>query len=309
MNPILIQIVLSLHISLALNATMEDQTCKDPGTLPDTALLSFGVISDIQYCDCETMGTRHYRNSLHKLKQCLEELNRQELSFIIDLGDKIESGLASYDSIIKIYNTLDIPLFHVMGNHDYLVEDEEKSQINELLKIENTYYDFKLESWRFIILDGNEISLVANPENSPGYRRARQIYDQLKSQQAINAVEWNGAIAREQIIWLKDRLKYAKEHGEKVIIFCHYPVYPEMVYNLWNNTRLLSIIGRSDNVIAYISGHNHEGDYGLSRSKHYITFKGLVETPDEISYAIVHLFSDRIEIEGGGRESDHILYY
>lgn len=40
-----------------------------------TSVLSFGVITDIQYRDADPQGTRFYRNSLGKLRAAVEHLN------------------------------------------------------------------------------------------------------------------------------------------------------------------------------------------------------------------------------------------
>lgn len=51
------------------------------------------------------------------------------------------------------------------------------------------------------------------------------------------------------------------------------------------------------NVAAYMSGHNHKGNYAHHKGCHYINFKGMVETETTSAYAVVRCFADRIAIE------------
>ena len=42
------------------------------------AQVKIGVFADCQYCDCETAGTRFYRNALDKLEECVNQFNQTE---------------------------------------------------------------------------------------------------------------------------------------------------------------------------------------------------------------------------------------
>jgi hypothetical protein len=62
-----------------------------------------------------------------------------------------------------------------------------------------------------------------------------------------------------------------------------------------------------DHVVAYLNGHNHAGNFGVSGRTYFVNFKGMVDTSDTNAYAIVSVFSDRLEIKGFGREEDRTL--
>jgi len=106
--------------------------------------------------------------------------------------------------------------------------------------------------------------------------------------------------------WLHRVLEKATANKEKVIIFCHFPVYPENVHNLWNAGELIQVIENYSCVRAYMSGHNHDGNYGMKNGVHYLTMKGMVDT-EQNSYSVVNVYKDRLEIQGFGREKDRVL--
>ena len=91
-----------------------------------------------------------------------------------------------------------------------------------------------------------------------------------------------------------------------MILFCHFPVFPKDVHNLWNAKQVLSVLTRHPHVVAYMNGHNHAGGYGKLSGQHYVTFKGMVNT-HETAYSVVHVHRDRLEIKGEGRQQDKTL--
>ncbi|MNS45618.1 hypothetical protein D3C72_780920 [compost metagenome] len=94
-----------------------------------------------------------------------------------------------------------------------------------------------------------------------------------------------------------------------MIVLCHYPVYPENAHNMWDAPRILELLGAHPSVVAWFNGHNHEGNYGVLGHTHFVNFKGMVDTPDQNTFAIADVFADRIAIRGFGREEDRVLEY
>jgi len=160
----------------------------------------------------------------------------------------------------------------------------------------------KARTWRFIILDGNDISFYAYSIESDGYRKAETYYHRNNP----NAPKWNGAIGNEQLAWLEDELAEAKEEGQNVVLLCHFPVYPENIHNLWNAPEVLAIIDAHPVVKAWVNGHNHTGNYATRNGVHYLTLKGMVDT-EETSYAIIDVYDDRLVLTGVGREEDRVM--
>jgi len=271
--------------------------------------LSFGVIADVQYCECDQEESRYYRNSLKKLAECIQELNSQELDFVILLGDLIDRDFASYQKVLPIYQQLEMPKYYVLGNHDFFVKTEEKSKVLEALSLESRYYSFTYQSWRFVVLDSNDLSFYATAEGSERRKEAESTYAKLKESGVPNAVSWNGGLSIRQMMWLREILEKADKKGERVIIFSHFPVLPESDLNLWNDRDLIELIESYKCVVAFMNGHNHLGDYQVRNGIHYLTFQAMVETQNHNSYAILEAYSDHLEIVGYGRETSRKLIF
>ena len=87
----------------------------------------------------------------------------------------------------------------------------------------------------------------------------------------------------------------------------HYPLYPAGELNLWNDAAVMAVLERYPGVKACFNGHDHDGNYGHRNGIHYLNFKGIVDTPDKNTYAIVDVYADRLEVQGFGREEDRVL--
>lgn len=263
---------------------------------------SFGVIADCQYCNAPTKGDRIYATSNVKLAACVEHFNTMNLAYTVHLGDFIDKDWESFDVVSPIYNKLNMPHYHVLGNHDFSVVDEKKSAVIEKMEMPNDYYDFEVKGWRFIVLNGNDISFHAYPKDSDNYKQAAEYY----AQHNPDAPKWNGALGKTQLNWLKTVLEKATKKKEKAVLYCHFPVYPENKHNLWNAKEVIDIIAEYPCVKAYINGHNHEGNYGQKNGVHYLTMKGMVDT-EESAYSVIKVNKDYLIIEGFGRELNRTL--
>jgi hypothetical protein len=263
--------------------------------------ISFGVIADLQYCDADPEHDRYFRNSPKKLMSAISEFNKNKLQFIINLGDTIDRNWKSFDGIIPIFKYAQVPVHHVLGNHDYEIEDDFKKQVPVKIGTER-YYDFSINGWLFIILDGNEISTYAHPESAEGHLKGKMLLKKLEDQGVMNANFWNGGIGQEQLKWLESCLSKADKNEEKVIIFCHFPIYPEHRHNLLNDREILNLIINYDCFKCWINGHNHDGNYGMYHNKHFVNLKGMVDTEFESAFSIIELYDDHLRINGSGNE-------
>ena len=88
-----------------------------------------------------------------------------------------------------------------------------------------------------------------------------------------------------------------------MILFCHFPVYPDNIHNLWNHGAMTGLLAKYPCVAAYINGHNHAGNYGEKGGIHYLTMKGMVDTLKN-SYGVVEVYEDRLALKGFGRQED-----
>ncbi|MBC7158359.1 MAG: metallophosphoesterase [Rhodobacteraceae bacterium] len=264
-------------------------------------------MADPQYAPVPPRGTRYYANSLWKMTEAIDDFNQQEIEFIVTLGDIIDRHWESYTHILPLYDRLDTPNFFILGNHDYSVAGDYLSSVLRTTGLERAYYDYEGGGHRFIVLDGNEISTFANARDSANYAQAEERLAGLTAAGAPNAQSWNGGISDAQFAWVEEVLKKAKEDGERVIAMGHYPIYPKNEHNLWDDERLVELFTSYDNFAFYMNGHNHAGNYGVIGNKHFVNFRGMVETATTTAYSTIEVYDDRAEIIGKGVQESRTL--
>lgn len=270
--------------------------------------LTFGIIADPQYADAEPKWGRYYRNSLAKLEVAIADLNGRPLEFVATLGDLIDRDFASFASVMPIYTKLKSPHFPIFGNHDFEVADADKGKVLGAMGLEKPYYSIVRKSWRFLFLDGTDTGVWRYPAEDARTAAAKVMLEKLTAEGLPHAKDYNAGIGKGQMEWMAAELEAAQTAGQRVIIFCHYPLIPAgNPLNLWNAEELLALIAKHKHVVAYMNGHDHAGNYGMHRNCHYVNLKGMVETEKETAYSVVKCFPDRLEIEGYGLEPDREL--
>lgn len=267
-----------------------------------------GIIADCQYCDCETSGTRHYKKSPNRLKTAIENLNKKGLAFTIHLGDFIDRDFKSFDTLSSIWNGLKSTSYHVLGNHDFSVADSLKKNVAEKLNLKSRYYSFNKHQWKFIVLDGNDLSLHGSLTASKK-KQAKNMLDKVKSDSLPYAKTYNGGLSREQLTWIKQELEIATKENLHVAFFNHFPARPIDGHNFWNTEEFLNLIKPYGNVKLFLNGHNHGGAYFEENGVHFITFKAMVNTEDTTSYAYAKFTKDSLIIHGYGREENRKLQF
>ncbi|WP_267549759.1 metallophosphoesterase [Rhizobium rhizogenes] len=277
--------------------------------MPSAPLFRFGVIADPQYADLEPNLSlnRYPANSIAKLRDAIEEFNRHDLAFVVTLGDIIDREWKSFDAILPVYETLRHPKHFLLGNHDFAIAPEHLNVVPTRVGMPAAYYDFSHAGYRFIALDGNEISVFAPPEDDPRRDEAKALMKALENSGAPNGQRWNAAIGSAQYDWLVTKLDEAKTAGEKVVVMNHYPIFPEDGHNALDSERMLALLAQHDHVVAYLNGHNHAGNFGAVGGTYFVNFKGMVDTETSSAYSIVSVYEDRLDISGFGRETSRSL--
>jgi len=288
------RIVLCMAI-VAISFSLKAQ----PGQQP---LFSFGVIADVQYADLPDAGTRHYRKSPAKLAEVVGHFNRAQVGFVISLGDFINDDIKGYDTLNSITSGLSMPLYHVAGNHDFDPAYPGIKATIDRMSLKKLNYAFSNQGWRFIVLNGNDISLYTSKKGSASYKKAEAMLAGLKAQGLPQAQPWNGGIGAKQMKWLEKELQKAERNGERVIFACHFPLQSAKISDvLWNSNEVNTLISRFPNVFAFFAGHGHISQHIPVDGIHHIMFRGIVEE-NYNAYAIVSVFRDHISIEGFGKE-------
>ncbi len=271
-------------------------------------LFSFGIITDVHYCNCEPSGSRFYKKSLHRLRSAMQSMKASSADIVINLGDLIDQDYDSFKPVLDIIDSSELEIWHCLGNHDFSVDRKYKRRLPIPLPEKKGYYSFVHKGFRFIILNGNEVSTYGSG-NRKSIKKAEEYIARLQAEGSINAIDWNGGISIKQLTWLDKELSEAESANERVFICCHFPVWPENMHNLLNYKDVLSVLENHHNIIAWFSGHNHAGNYGNLNMIHFVTLKGIVESKETNAWALVEVYKNKIWIKGAGRERNLILAY
>ncbi len=292
-----------LLFTLALGVT----NCKKETS---TESFSIGIISDCQYCDCDIRfvggADRYYRKAPQRLHNAVAELNKHDLKFTIHLGDFIDQDFKSFDSINPIWDKLKSKSYHVLGNHDFSVADSLKNKVPNKMGLTNRYYSFELNNWKFIVLDGNNVSLYGAPTTKK-LKEAEELLAEVTKDSLLYAKFYNGALGSEQLTWVKTELENAKTNNLNVCFFNHFPASPMTKLNFWDKDAFLTLVKDYDNVKLYLNGHDHAGAYDEVNGVHYVTFKGMVDTENTNTFASIKFTKDSAFVQGYGREENRRL--
>ncbi len=272
-------------------------------------ILTIGLITDPQYCDCDPAGTRYYRETMWKLPQAIDTMNKYQVDFVMNLGDMIDRYYESYDSVSKHYEKLNMPYYNLIGNHAFEeVADELKSTIVSRYGMPWYYYTYTYDNWRFLVLDGTELAAYSRYIHPDLVEEGDSVWNSVQGM--INAETWNGGISKAQQSWMRSEIEEAADSVQNVMLFCHFPAYPDSGdHNLWNDEDIVNLLGQYSNVVAYINGHLHENNYGYQDGIHYYTQTAMLDTPDSSAFAIMRIYPKEIMIQGFGRVPDRIWQY
>ncbi len=230
------------------------------------------------------LRTRHYGESLAKVGECVELMNKEKVDFLIELGDlkdqdaepeekrtleylkRIEAVLAKFKG----------PRYHVLGNHD--MDSLSKAQFlkhvkNTGIPQEKSYYSFDVKGLHGVVLDAN-------------YKSDGADYDHNN----FKVSDTN--IPGPQLAWLEKDLAGAKG---PVIVFVHQPLFNGDKSAVQNAAEVHAVLKDSGKVLAAFQGHQHQGGYKKLDGIHYCTLKAVVEGsgPENNSYAI-------LDVDAGG---------
>ena len=278
-----------------------------------------------------------------------ENIEENNFKFIIQLGDILDGKFVKdrenalnlvLNELNSDFKTLipDFQLYHIWGNHEFynykrneIINTELNSArlVNPSVSQNANYYKIDLTNdIKLICLDFYEFSALGYDEDNEVYKEAMSLLRSNNKNEDLNNnhgligfsrrfTALNGALDRKQIKWLIDELETLKATNSKAIIIGHIPIHPMTSPNTfglaWNYQEILDIFYRySEFVLAYLSGHDHNGAYYKCKTTniHYITIPSILEAPPKKnSFATIKLFHDRIFIEGNGLVQDHEIIY
>jgi predicted phosphodiesterase len=262
------------------------------------SLLRFGMLSDIHYADRDPAGTRFYRQSIAKMKECIDRMNQEKLDFVIELGDFKDQDAAPNESntlkyltdIESAFQKFDGPTYHVLGNHDN--DGISKTQFLERVKnsgIHKTesYYSFNRKGVHFVVLDGN-------------FTKEGKEYDH-------GNFSWDDTMIPEiELNWLKDDLITNKL---PVVVFVHQMLddSKNVKQAVQNAAQVRQILEQSGKVLCVFQGHVHEERYNLINGIHYYSVNAVVDGdgPENNAYMIVDVYKNgSLTVDGFRRATD-----
>jgi len=248
-----------------------------------TGRLRFGIVTDAHYANRDHAGNRYYKESAVKMRECINQMNKEGVSFLVELGDfKDQDNPPTEENTISYLQTIEGEFqkfngnkYHVLGNHD--VDSISKEQFlsvvsNTDISPESTYFSFDLKGFHFIVLDANF--------RSDGLDYNRGNFD------------WTDAnIPQKELTWLEKDLASTSYPS---IVFVHQLLDGEGDLYIKNAAEVRRILQKNQKVLVVFQGHHHAGDYKSIEGIHYYTLKAVVEGSgvDNNSFAIVEIHGD-----------------
>ncbi|AWQ21378.1 3',5'-cyclic adenosine monophosphate phosphodiesterase CpdA [Pantoea ananatis] len=260
----------------------------------------FGLMADPQYADIAPDVDNHlyYRNGLLKLHQAITALNAQPLDFVVTLGDLVDRDWHSYAAVLPVYQELKHPHAVVLGNHD---AQTIASRLEGKVALPKSYYAFRFNGWRFIVYDGNDMSLYCNALNGTDRQQAAALLTRLQHEHRPHAQPWNGAVGAQQLVWIEQQLQAAQQCGESIVVFGHYPLAPGNTHMLMNADALVDLFTRYQ-VRACFAGHDHRGGYARILDTDFFIMKGMLDGPLDVPFAWVEADGEMLRVQGYGGE-------
>ncbi len=271
-------------------------------------LFKFAAIADIQYADKDPSSGRRYREGIEKLSKIIGQLNQEKLAFVIDMGD-LSDGIKKDDTgkVLDAYSMLNHKLYHVVGNHDMVLNRE--NELKNLFNFDNLNYEFSEKGFRFLVINSLDVS---NYSNDPEKRKEAK--NMLAENKQLRP--YDGKLSKDLLSWMEAQFQEASKKSEKVIICSHVPASGKASSAdpkacLWNSDELLGLLKKyNDTVVLWISGHHHQGGYAEIDGIHHLTLNALCNAPENgTSYAEFSVFSDRIIVKGYGTTPSRTLLF
>lgn len=260
---------------------------------------SIAAVADPQYADVPVGwrgGGREPEEGVNRLTHAVTQYNQRNLDWGVVLGDMIDFDDIDYgnpppgtasgthdwsnaDAILAAWNQLNIPRYHVLGNHEFYVPNADTDGMKKPYSVfrkfgfdQQPYFSFRHKGFRFITIMADWRYLDFDP-SLPEFTVAKNYYDDFTG---VQKQWWNGAVSLKQRRWLMDLLDESLALGEPVICMAHDPIHqPFDGHSMLNSVEMLDILNGYPNVAMWLDGHNHSGEYDLEGRRHHLNLKGM----------------------------------
>lgn len=229
-------------------------------------MIRFAHLTDLHFT---TRQQNRYPTSHVHIKRAVEDLNSQDLDFVLFTGDMFHFPEDIEDEMPKLQDALKglrVPYYVALGNHDAegdRVARRKKFMCNHIsdhgLSAGDNFYTFSpAPGMRFIVLDSTDV-------DGDSYH------------------VWTGHISDRQFAWLGEQLK--KFRDETVFIAMHhppvtpYPFMDKLKFSTQDSGRLEALLSQYPNVQMMFAGHFHFGGRNTFANAELILGPSLVEHP------------------------------
>ena len=191
-------------------------------------------LKELRFGMCADVHQDVMHDASERLDSFLKAMAKKEAHFVAQMGDFCQPKKAN-DAFREVWQSWEGDQYNVVGNHD-MDGGASRKQFREYVGMEEGYYSFLQEGYRFIVLDGND----RHEKAASGYPRH---------------------IGPEQREWLKETLDATTE---PVIVLVHQSL--ENASGVDNGAEVRAILEAANEaagwgrVLACFSGHHHLDD-------------------------------------------------
>ncbi len=244
-------------------------------------MVKAGIITDIHHTSKADSATRKYSASLDKLQVFVGTMARERPAFVIEMGDFVDTLAEGTDpaknlaEAEELFTSFDGPHYHVLGNHEF----DNLTREMFLAAIDNTgipkgqtYYSWDAGGVHFIVLDAD---YTPEPPHRP--------YDMNTAKDTFWT--WKDTfVPAQEMEWLREDLKKA---DMPTVVFTHQTLdrLDEQDHTIKNASAVRQVLEEDGQVLAVISGHDHQGGYANLKGIHYIVLHGNVGVHDDRAWA------------------------
>lgn len=277
-----------LHRGALVLGAMPMIRAKMPQIAGQDKPVRFGLVTDLHYADKANAGTRCYRETLDKLAEAALQFQKDEIEFLVELGDFIDA--ANSVSLEKQYlKTVNQPFkqicderFYVLGNHcvDTLNKQEFLGEVGQA----KSYFSFDRSGIHFVVLDSC-------------FRSDGKPYERKN-------FEWTDAnIPEDELEWLRDDLKAT---DSPVVVFAHQRLDVDGSYGVRNNIAVREVLESNGNVVAVFQGHSHKNELKEISGIRYCTMVAMVEGSglDHNGYSTIEILPEGSIVIHGFRKQE-----
>ncbi|HBB28339.1 MAG TPA: metallophosphoesterase [Clostridiales bacterium] len=202
-------------------------------------------------------------DSERRLNELFDSFKKEAVDFIVDLGDLCHSTDKNKD-IINRFKEFGVPYYFNIGNHntDYQSVDD----VLKFYELNNSYYSFVYDNFKFIVLDANYIK---TPDGVEAYYRKNHFDIENTAYKEI----LHPYLPKSELEWLENEIRNDKYY---YIIFSHQSLTNGfMNRGVSNREEVRKLLEkrneRSKKVLLCMNGHDHGDDVKLINGIYYYT--------------------------------------